>query len=852
MKMKKVIRAFCIIEALLLLIGVLPVMALNPMNSATDFSYQSFSSVTGKAFISFDVTANKVSDGIIGIASASVTPKAFSDYSICFRIREGAFFDSNNKSDFDKVETVSYIAGKAYHVEIEADIKNNTYSAYVVIDSVRHTIADSYAFRASAGSLGKISAIRGGSYQGGLFSIDNITVESVEDPFTLPNFYDENMVLQRGEPHVIFGRAAKGTDHIEVKLEKGDLVSKADAEIKDGRFEAELPPLPASLEPYKLTVSAGGQEVVINSVYIGDVFLLAGQSNMAQNYNYQTGEQLGNGVTTSNLPERVSDERIKHFTINQSAASEPTFDVPFKNGSWQSLREANNKTLSYIGMFVAKERLKEEPDVPIGLISAAWNGTNINRWMRKSDDNKTLNYTPTNGDIFNNHIAPLAGYPLKAILWYQGESDASNPVAYAEAFPQLIRDWRGLWEKPDLPFLFVQLARYFGDNYAPLRAAQLQALNEENVGMAVILDTDKGTYKNIHPLGKEDVADRLHLLLKKYAYNEDITAEGPLFEKAEIEGDSITVFFKEDTLADGLIIKNTYGAASDTLSEFELAAENGLFKKADAVINPDGTVTVTSSEVPEPKYVRYAYSAVPENPNLFNSALLPASPFTTDTRFMSTSSFLTRAVDTENAPVQLAEFTATAFYDNIDGVISLTDSANTVNAWNSCGITIRFGTNGYLEYRDGTAFKTSSVRYSAGESFDIKLLIDFTKNKYSAVVNGELLFRDASFRSDALAMKNAARLLVRGGDKAPQEQFAVSGYSLSNPASESFIRAKNGAETVYIIVSPENDIYGAAYEDSSLVFVKKVPRSSGVVFVNVPDADNDKLLIWDDAMRPQD
>ena len=718
----------------------------------------------------------------------------------------------------------------------------------MVIDSVRHTIADSYAFRATAGSLGKISAIRGGSYQAGLFSIDNITVEGI----SLPNFYDENMVLQRGEPHVITGRAASSTEHIEVKLEKGELISKADAEIKDGRFEAVLSPLPASLEPYKLTVSAGSQETVISSVYIGDVFLLAGQSNMAQNYNYQTGEQLGNGVTTSNLPERVSDERIKHFTINQTAASEPTFDVPFKNGSWQSLSDANNKTLSYIGMFVAQKRLKEEPDVPIGLISAAWNGTTINRWMRKSDDNKTLNYTPTNGDIFNNHIAPLIGYPLKAVLWYQGESDASNPIAYAEAFPQLIRDWRGLWKKPDLPFLFVQLARYSGDNYAPLRAAQLSALNEENVGMAVILDTDKGTYKNIHPLGKEDVADRLHLLLKKYAYNEDITAEGPLFEKAEIDGDTVTVFFKQDTLADGLIIKNTYGAEADALSEFELAAENGLFKKADAVINPDGTVTVTSKEIPEPKYVRYAYSAVPENPNLFNSASLPASPFTTDTRFMSGASFATRAFDVLNAPVQLAEFTATAFYDNIDGVINLTDSENSVNAWNSCGITFRFGKNGYLEYRDGKEFKTSSLRYSAGESFDVKLLIDFTQNKYSAVVNGELLFREAAFRSDAPSMKNAARLLVRGGDGAPSGQFAVSGYSLSDPAPGSFIRANSGSETVYLIVSPENDVYGAAYEDNTLVFLKKEAGSDGVVLVDLPDAGHDKLFIWDDAMRPQE
>lgn len=856
--MKKIISlALSVLFMLTMFIEAAPAAVIDEIVSTADFTYHSFVTVTGRALISFDLTANTVSDGVICIGASNIIPSDYTDYAICFRIRAGGFFDANNGSSFDKAGNVYYQAGKTYRVEIDADIENQIYNAYVTVDGERLMVADNYGFRASAGDLGKITARGGAGVAAGLYKLENFTAEKGEgsfQTFTLPNYYAENMVLQRDKPHLIFGKVSDATEEVRVTLQKGDLVSSAVVIPENGRFEARLSILPASLEPYTLTVSAADKTQIISSVYIGDVFLLAGQSNMAQNYNYQTTEQLGGGITTSNLPARVSDERIKHFTINQTAASEPTFDVPFKNGSWQSLTESNNKTLSYIGMFFAMERLNEEPEVPIGLISAAWNGTTINRWMRNSADNQSPNYTPTNGDIFNNHIAPLAQYPLRAVLWYQGESDASNPVAYAEAFPALIRDWRKLWGDESLPFLFVQLARYSGQDYSPQRQAQMAALSEENVGMAVILDTDKGTYQNIHPLGKEEVARRLNLLAKKYAYGQDITAEGPIFEAAEITDGKIIISFRPDTIGGGLVINNTYGASSTKLCEFEIAPADGKYVKADAVINPDNTITLSSTEVPEPVFARYAYSGVPENPNLFNAEGLPASPFTTDTRIFSADSFLTRAAALENAPVQLAEFRAAAFEEKIDGVIAFTDVANTITGWHDCGVSLRFNTNGFFEYIDGASYKTSNISYQAGIGYDMRVLMDFTDNTYSVLVKcGEdwlVMCRKAAFRTDGLTMKNGGRLLVRGGDKVAANQFAIDGYSISNPASGSSYWAKDGDNAICFVVSPSSNVYAASYDKEYLIKAVKTDAADGAAILSVPDADKKKVFLWNDSLSP--
>ena len=80
--------------------------------------------------------------------------------------------------------------------------------------------------------------------------------------------------------------------------------------------------------------------------------------------------------------------------------------------------------------------------------------------------------------LYNGMIAPLAGYGIKGVIWYQGENNAGRARSYRELFPAMIRDWRALWGY-DFPFFWVQLANFMavepqpGESaWAELREAQ--------------------------------------------------------------------------------------------------------------------------------------------------------------------------------------------------------------------------------------------------------------------------------------------------------------------------------------------------------------------------------------------
>jgi sialate O-acetylesterase len=200
----------------------------------------------------------------------------------------------------------------------------------------------------------------------------------------------------------------------------------------------------------------------------------------------------------------------------------------------------------------------------------------------------------------------------------------------------LIAGWRSVWNKPDLPFYFVQLAPFNYRNRNPkdlpgIWQAQLDTLKVPHTGMAVT--TDITTVNNIHPPNKQDVGKRLALwaLAKDYG-QKDIVYTGPLFDKADhSEGkDSMTVHFKKlgekkgGTKHHGL--KTSDGTPP---SHFEVAGKDGVWHPAEALIVYGDHVVARSKEVKEPVHVRFGWDHK-ATPNLFNKADLPASPFTTE------------------------------------------------------------------------------------------------------------------------------------------------------------------------------------------------------------------------------
>ncbi|GHT78022.1 9-O-acetylesterase [Bacteroidia bacterium] len=230
--------------------------------------------------------------------------------------------------------------------------------------------------------------------------------------------------------------------------------------------------------------------------------------------------------------------------------------------------------------------------------------------------------------LYNAMLAPLFTYPIKGVIWYQGESNASGrAIEYRNLFATLIRDWRARWKQGDFPFLFVQLANFMRSypqpaesDWATLRESQLKTLALPNTGMAVTIDI--GEWNDIHPLNKKEVGKRLALNAEKWAYGENsVVYSGPVYQSMQIDGNKIVLTFSQT--GSGLTAKG------GKLGAFAIAGKDKQFVWANAEIK-DNQVIVWSDEVPDPVAVRYAWADNPENANLYNQEGLPASPFRTD------------------------------------------------------------------------------------------------------------------------------------------------------------------------------------------------------------------------------
>ncbi|MEO5943857.1 MAG: sialate O-acetylesterase [Ferruginibacter sp.] len=433
----------------------------------------------------------------------------------------------------------------------------------------------------------------------------------------LPNIFNDNMVLQRNTTVKIWGWGSSGEEvTITTGWDNKTYKTKTD---NQANWNIEIQ-TPAAGGPYTLNFK-GYNEITLNNVMLGEVWLCSGQSNME----YTPAAGIVNGdaeITKANYP------NIRFFTVPKISAKSEQINLP---GQWQTCTPESMKYFTAVGYFFAQHLQEDLKAVPIGIINSSWGGTPAEIWFPAAYIAKDpvlstaaakltpVQWGPTEpGRTWNAMINPLVGFKIAGALWYQGESNVGSNV-YDKTLGGLITSWRQAWGD-EFPFYFVQIApyKYGGNNIggAVIRDAQRKLLNEISKTAMVVI-SDISTPDNIHPKDKKPVGNRLaNLALNNiYGINKGIV-NGPLYKEIKVKDNKATVYFDN---AAGLHFK----AAPSTL--FEIAGADGIYHTATAKIVNE-TVVLTSKDVQKPTAVRFAWHDS-DQADLFNSAMLPASSF---------------------------------------------------------------------------------------------------------------------------------------------------------------------------------------------------------------------------------
>jgi sialate O-acetylesterase len=495
-----------------------------------------------------------------------------------------------------------------------------------------------------------------------------LAAASAQATVKLPNIFNHDMILQRGQPVPVWGWAEPGEGvTVEFAGQK-----KTAAAREDGTWKLKLEPLAASDKPATFKV-AGSNALVFTNVVVGEVWFCSGQSNM---------EWVMRNVDNAEQECAAADfPLIRHFKAPKNFRPAPEKDI---NARWEITTPEGIGDESAVAFFFGR-RLHQALNVPVGLINCSWGGTRIEPWtpacgfeglpdlagikarVDTADPSTDLHKKVLDGYIdamqtwiadakaktvagqplaaapefpqhlvfpsgqgkhqeptvlYNGMVAGLVPFAIKGAIWYQGCSNNGEGMLYLEKTKALVNGWRKVWGQGDFPYYLVQLAPY---NYGPQRATHLPGIWEAqaaapaaipNTGYTVI--NDIGNVKDIHPRNKQDVGLRManQALNRTYGMKE-IRWEGPVFKSFAVEGAKLRVTFDH---AEGL--KTRDGKAP---TWFELCGPDGLYRPAEAAIE-GASVVLSAPGIAAPMAMRFAWDQLAE-PNLVNGLGLPAGAF---------------------------------------------------------------------------------------------------------------------------------------------------------------------------------------------------------------------------------
>lgn len=499
----------------------------------------------------------------------------------------------------------------------------------------------------------------------------------------LPILYTDNMVLQRNKPTTHHGTANIG-DIVTVKLTDQDsrVLAQTRATVApNGTWQCSLSALEAG-GPYRLTFSTSSiqgafkqsrqksQAISFDNVWIGEVWLASGQSNMV--FKVGEGQSAAEDLTQAGTQSRLHLFRLKERWLTND--TEWDLDVldsinkleyfDSKDG-WQLANSNSVKDFSAIGYHFGRI-LADSLGCHVGIIQNAVGGSpaeswisrhtleweypqilrdwlendHIQEWVRLRarrniakgltseipqrqphriyiDPNLTRHpYQPTY--LYEAGMLPISNYSVRGITWYQGESNAHNAELHERLFPLLVRDMRkALGGDTAMPFMTLQLSSINRPSWPTFRDSQ-RRLAERMPGVWTTVTSDLGDSTNVHPTIKRPVAERLaaNALNRVYGFSH-VCPEGPkpLTASYDRNGNIVIKFdyAKGLTTNDGEVVRT-----------FEVAGRDSIFVPCDAKIQDD--CIILTSPCNEPRMVRYGWQPYTDA-NLINAATMPCSTF---------------------------------------------------------------------------------------------------------------------------------------------------------------------------------------------------------------------------------
>ena len=473
---------------------------------------------------------------------------------------------------------------------------------------------------------------------------------------SIPAIYTDHMVIQREKPFLLCGKANAGCK-ITAQLGRD---KQRTTVAEDGTWQLTFKPLQASHKPLTLTVTDGDSTITLTDILVGEVWLASGQSNMAFMLRQanQAKENITEAATKSirlyDMRPRVYTDAVAWDSLSLVSLNRLDYFIPTQ---WQPITEQNASRFSAIAYHFGA-MLADSLDVPVGLICNAVGGAPIESYI----DRHTLEFHPTLVDILTNWrhndriqewvrsrgayniqrsknplqrhpyepcflyetgIAPIGGFPLRGVIWYQGESNAHNVELFETEFPTLVDSWRKAWKDETMPFHFVQLSSINRPSWPHFRDTQRKMAGQiPHCEMAV--SSDKGDSLDVHPREKRPVGERLARIALHHDYGyTHVTPSGPAIQSAQTKGNSLILTFDH---AQGMT-----SADGGPLRTFEVAGEHGIYYPADKVTVKGNTIILQSKQVKQPTRARYGWQAF-TRANLINSDQLPASTFEIKTK----------------------------------------------------------------------------------------------------------------------------------------------------------------------------------------------------------------------------